>query len=113
MSVKETFDGDAVIDGRKQLSNVLAGLTADGAPLAEPILLPATDQDLLGDLLTFLFRDLAALIPRQKEDDFLRTGIIFSFLWWLTSAHALAPNRLKRLARGVKADTNFSQPARN
>lgn len=109
MSVKDAFNDD----GRKQLANVLAGLTAYGAPLAEPILLPATDPDLVGELLFFLFRDLDALIPRQMEDDHLRTGIILSFLWWLTSANALAPNRLKRLARGVKADPNYLQPARN
>lgn len=97
----------------RQLRNVLAGMTADGAPLSEPIVLPATDLDLVGELLSFLLRDLDALVPRQMEDDFLRTGIIFSFLWWLTSTHALAPNRLRRLARCVRADPNYPQPARN
>lgn len=97
----------------RQLRNVLAGMTADGAPLSEPIDLPATDLDLVGELLSFLFRDLDALAPRQLEDDFLRTGIILSLLWWLTSADVLAPNRLKRLARCVKANPTYPQTPRN
>lgn len=97
----------------RQLRNVLAGQTADGAPLGEPFDLPATNLDQVADLLYFLFRDLDALVPRQMEDDHLRTGIILSFLWWLTSTQALAPNRLKRLARCVKANPNYPQPARN